>query len=173
MRIEQVQKQYYPQVLEIFYETSGIKTFKDLKHKSDFCYKYLSFYYLHYPEYFFIMLDGEDVLGYICGVLNSNECEELFTKVSHYKIFADLYESYPAHLHINCHRLSRGHGVGGKLLNHFVAKIKSDNDCSGVHIITGPEARNVSFYSKHHFSNISVRSFNNSDLLMMGRQFNS
>lgn len=159
-------------MLEIFFESSGITTFKSPKHKSDFCYKYLAYYYNYHPKLFFIMLDGEDVLGYVCGVLNSNQCEELFHKVSHYKIFADLYESYPAHLHINCHRSSRGRGVGGKLLGHFIDKIQTNEQCNGVHIITSPKARNVHFYRKNKFSNIATRVFDQSELLMMGRKLN-
>lgn len=166
MNITIINEQYYQQVIDIFFESSGIKRFKSDQHKKEFLYKYLGYYFMNYPEYFFVMLKGNKVQGYICGVLDSSLCKELYDIVPHYSIFSDLYDEFPAHLHINTHHLSRGKGVGKELINFFCRKILASQ---GVHIITSPNARNVNFYEKNDFKKIATRQHSEHELLFMGR----
>lgn len=168
MKIQKICSKYYPEVVEIFFESSGISQFKDQKHQDDFRYKYLDYYLKKFPELFFVMVENQKILGYVCGAYISSECEELYEKISHYQLFSDLYSQYPAHLHINTHHLARGKGIGAMLLKQFIDSIRKDCETYGVHIITSATSRNVNFYLKNGFSKIEVRDFNNSQLLMMG-----
>lgn len=167
LKITTITERYYQQVTEIFFESSGIKNFKSDQHKKDFLYKYLGYYFSNHADLFFVMLDDDKVQGYICGVLDSNQCKELFEIVSHYHIFRDLYDKFPAHLHLNTHYLSRGKGVGEKLINFFCNEISVSQ---GVHIITSSHARNVNFYEKNGFKKVEERLYTQNDLLFMGRR---
>ena len=102
----------------------------------------------------FVALNGnnpKEVLGYICASPDTNKDDELFKENPYLSIFQDLYETYPAHLHINCHANARGKGVGEKLLQTLEEKLRH-NGLKGLHLITSPQAQNVNFYHKYGFS---------------------
>ncbi len=151
-------------IVEIFFESSAKKTFVDDKQKRDFLFKYLGFYKENYPEYFFIASDGDHILGYICGSPHSLTDKDLYQLLPHYSLFEDLYLKFPAHLHINLSSHCRGLGVGSKLLAFF-----EDKCSAGVHLITGPKARNRSFYLKNNYTYESTREFNGLELHFMGK----
>lgn len=162
--IKVLEESHYSQVVDIFYESSPRKNFESIEEKKLFQHKYLDYYKISYPEYFYIALNSEKVLGYICGSPDSRRDEELKQVVSHYKIFKEEYDIFPAHLHINLSSASRGLGIGSKLVKHFEKNI--DNS---VHLITSPDAKNRSFYKKNGYSTEIIKVFNGFELLLMGK----
>lgn len=152
-------------VVEIFFESSSKKVFKSDTEKNDFLYKYLGFYKDKYPNIFLVALMDDKVLGYICGARDSKFENELYDFLPHYSLFEDLYEKFPAHLHINLSQNSRGLGVGSKLIEAFEEIVST----SGVHLITGPKARNRSFYLKNNYTFECLREFRGLELLFMGK----
>jgi len=106
------------------------------------------------------------VLGYLTGCSDSiRAMNEL--SVPGFAIFHDLFLAFPAHLHINFHPDARGKGLGSILMNHYMNFLKLNN-VMGVHLITSPDAQNVSFYSRLGFEKTETREFNGMPLYFMG-----
>jgi ribosomal protein S18 acetylase RimI-like enzyme len=159
------------EVREIFYLSSSIKSFKDAQHKIDFFDKWCGDYLILYSESFYLLIDEHDnknkVLGYLSGVKDSKNAL-MNLRVPGLSLFEDLYINFPAHLHINFHPDARGAGYGSMLTEHFCA-VLGELFIPGIHLVTSPEARNVSFYKKLNFNFESIRQLNGSNLLFLGR----
>lgn len=159
-------KEISSQLDEIFFESSMKKEFRDEAERKEFQWKYLGFYLAHYPEYVWVAY-SKKVLGYVLGMPVTKN-PDLYKIQPHLKPFEDLFEKYPAHLHINCHFEARGLGVGSKLILAFEAQMRSLN-LAGVHILTAPNSLNRSFYLKNGFTFESERLFGQNPILFMGR----
>lgn len=140
---------YRTQMDEIFFEASTKKKFKDIKEKEAFNWKYLGFYLSHYPEFAWLALKDDKVLGYVVGMPFTQD-PSLYQIQPHLIPFADEFKSFPAHLHINCHESSRGLGIGKSLTLKLIEQLKSQH-IPGLHIMTGPKSENQMFYSKLGF----------------------
>ncbi len=150
----------------IFFESSARKTFASQEERDQFFMKYLGCYLKAAPELTLVAWD-EKILGYITGLSQSSD-EKLLQLQPHMKIFEEYFFRYPAHLHINMHHEARGLGLGSKLLIDFENKLKQKN-VTGVHLITSPSSRNREFYRKNGYNFEAERSFNGSELLMIGK----
>lgn len=155
------------EVREIFFESSTRKEFKDEAEREAFFYKYVGYYLKHYPQLCFVAVKDR-VLGYIVGSPQSTEAE-LVSIQPHLNIFSREYQEYPAHLHINCHHESRGMGVGSLLVGKLIECLKLNN-INGLHIMTGANAHNQSFYKKLGFDYEVVEDFRGSPILFMGKK---
>lgn len=155
-------------VEEIFFETSAIKEFTSDQAKSNFKYKYLEYYQTHHPENFISILHDNILLGYICGVDNSQEAIELYKLLPHYATFEEYFDQYPAHLHINLSLASTGLGIGSKLITFF-EKYLASKSIKGVHLITSPSSRNVHFYQKNQYNFAVEKCFEDAALLFLGK----
>ena len=155
---------YRSQVDAIFYEASTKKEFKDAAEKEAFNWKYLGFYLAHYPEFAWIALKDQQVLGYVVGMPFTQD-PSLFQIQPHLLAFADEFKTFPAHLHINCHESSRGMGVGKQLTLKLVEQLKNEG-VKGLHIMTGPASDNRAFYSKLGFHFEQTKN----SILLMGRE---
>jgi ribosomal protein S18 acetylase RimI-like enzyme len=91
-----------------------------------------------------------DVLGYVVGCRIDPATSERFTALSYFRDFAALTPQFPAHLHINLDARTRGEGVGAHLVEALCARLKREG-VSGVHVVTGRDQRNVSFYTRLGF----------------------
>ena len=167
--INKISDDDFKQVKDIFFESSTRKNFKSEVEKNDFLYIYLNYYKEYYSEYFLVVKDDDDdkIIGYICGSPNSNNDKLLFEKLSHYRVFEDLYIQYPAHLHINLHPSTTGKGIGSILLAEFESLFTGQN--IGIHLLTSPKAMNRTFYLKNSYKNEYVRLHNEHELLFMGK----
>ena len=108
--------------------------------------------------------DNENPIGYICCSPNTINDKELFELSAPIGMFKEFYHHFPAHLHINCLPLAQGKGVGTQLLEALCKDLIRAKIC-GVHLITGSNERNVSFYTKNNFS--LIHKINN--LVMLGK----
>jgi ribosomal protein S18 acetylase RimI-like enzyme len=154
------------QLREIFFESSARKNFNDDAEREIFYQKYLGSYLMLAPDLTFVCWESK-LLGYITGILDS-DATEISSLQPHLTTFKDLFQRFPAHLHINMHHEARGRGIGSKLLIEFEKKIKLNN-VFGVHLITSPSSRNCDFYRKNGYTFEAERSFLGTGLLFMGK----
>ena len=159
----------FSQIEAIFWETSARKAFASDDEKIHFRARYLDTYLTQYSEHVFVAALGERVLGYILGVPETLKATDILKSSPHLEIFEDLYERYPAHLHINLTADARGTGLGGELLQAFERHL-SALQVKGVHLITAATARNVSFYLKNHYTHRVERLWDGRPLLLLGKQ---
>ena len=138
----------------IFFETAPDLSRFTPEERSRFQYKYFGIY-LETPESFFVTKQGSRITGYLAG---ATETRPLHYELNPYlESFKDQIESsFPAHLHINLHSDARGQGTGSALLQAFCSYL-SEHNVSGVHIVTGKDARNAGFYSKNGFLTLATR----------------
>lgn len=156
------------QVDEIFFESSDKKEFKNEEERDLFYQKYLGFYLDRYPE-LALVAKSEGVLGYTVGALDSND-SELQRLQPHLNLFQEYFDKFPAHLHINCHAMSRGMGIGS-LLIETLEKLLESQGVIGYHIMTSPTAKSRDFYRKLGLNFEVVREFKGSQILFMGKTF--
>lgn len=156
------------QIEEIFFEASSLKNFSSPERKAAFYKRWCKDYQVFYPDEFFVMMDEEFVQGYLSGCRDSKASLSKL-EVPGPIIFADLFSEFPAHLHINFHSSVRGKGLGSKLVNDYIERLK-ESHCPGLHLITSPEALNVPFYDRLGFSYQVEREFNGMKLLFMGKK---
>lgn len=178
---ENTRARYLSGAEAVFWETANTTEFESPAERSAFQWRYFDYYALHAPEFFFVAVSEEaeptsqptsestpqstseptpqptsepppepTVLGYICGVADTRAHAELYRVAAHVPIFDDLYTSYPAHLHINLTAASRGLGLGGRLVESLSSAVAAAG-AGGIHLVTSPGARNVSFYRRQGF----------------------
>lgn len=154
------------QVEEIFFLSSSLKTFSSDERRKAFYKRWCGDYQTLYPEEFFIAMEEGKVLGYLTGCSDSTRAMNEVS-VPGYAVFHDLFLAFPAHLHINFHPDARGKGLGSILMNHYMSFLKLNN-VMGVHLVTSPDAQNVSFYHRLGFEKTETREFNGMLLHFMG-----
>ena len=159
-------KEMLSEVREIFFETSAIKEFKDSSSKEAFFYKYLGYYLEHYPQLAFVVVD-KNVLGYVVAA-SETLLKDLVLIQPHLEVFSQEIKTYQAHLHINFHLSAQGQGFGRKLIAQVESVLKS-HDIKGLHVMTGPDSQNRFFYQKLGFTFQSVKDFQGSGILFMGK----
>lgn len=156
-------------IKEIFYLSSSIKNFESEEKKALFFQRWCGDYIIHYPDQFYIMRESntKKTLGYLSGCADSKEAL-IKLDVPGFKHFEDMFHKFPAHFHINFHPDCRGKGFGSVIVEHFCSELLK-NKTSGIHLITSPDAQNVSFYRRLKFTNENSREFGKMRLLFMGR----
>lgn len=153
-------------IVEIFFLSTSVKTFASEEKKQSFFKKWCGDYISHYPSEFLILMTEDKVMGYLSGCFDSLEAS-LVLSVPGFKVFEDLFHEFPAHLHINFHPDARGLGLGSLLIKEFIKRAQISN-LAGVHLITSPDALNVSFYTRLGFSYTVTRTHNDMPLYFMG-----
>ena len=135
----------------------------------EFWQRWTSYYIENCAHELFFAYDGAKTLGYLSGCNNSQAALwSLGERIKSYELFEDLFAKYPAHFHINVHPSARGCGVGEYLVTGYIESLKKIG-VPGVHIVTAPGERNVDFYLRNRFHAVEERTFNNKQLLFMGR----
>lgn len=155
------------QIRNIFFLSTSIKEFSSEERREAFFKKWCGDFIRLYPDSFYLMMEEKKLLGYLSGCHDSIAGKQVL-EVPGYSVFEDLFSAFPAHLHINFHPDCRGRGLGSHLVHSFISDLESQK-IRGVHLVTSPEAKNVSFYQRLGFTHEVVRPFNSSSLLFMGR----
>lgn len=112
-------------------------------------------------------MDGT-LAGYLTGCPDSRAAIDALAEQEGVSVFADLFEAYPAHFHVNCRAGRQGRGIGAALVAAFVAHCRKER-IPGVHVITAKGARNVGFYRRAGFAQAAVREAQGRDLLFLGK----
>lgn len=160
-----------PKIREIFFLSADPKNISDDQAKNDaFFTKWTGYYFSYEPEWILLAWDGPKLLGYMMIGSNSRKALAYYdSKNPSYRLFADQFEAYPAHLHMNFHPSARGQGTGSFLIEDACARLKKKN-IKGLHLITSPDQRNVGFYRKNAFDFELKREWKGYPLLFMGRK---
>ncbi|MGE3760448.1 MAG: N-acetyltransferase family protein [Pseudobdellovibrionaceae bacterium] len=157
-------------IRDIFFVSSARQTFSSPEEKIEFFDKWTRYYITEEPDLIFLAVeDDAKVLGYLMGSSDSKAALPYYEeRLKSYAVFADQFEKYPGHLHINFRPEARGQGIGSKLIDHFCKELVR-RDVRGVHIVTGADAENRRFYSKNKFDFELKRRWREVELLFMGR----
>lgn len=157
------------QVDVIFFEASG-RTFAPGAERAAFRERWLGRFLQGGTDVVLLAMEGaETVAGYLVGALEDPAQQPRFADISYFAgDFRDLCRRYPAHLHINLAPAFRNRGVGVQLIEAFAARA-SDAGAPGVHVVTGTQARNVSFYTRCGFFQAGATAWNGSDIVFLGR----
>ena len=156
------------QIKYIFYVSSSIKEFSSPERKIGFFKRWCGDYISNYAEHFLVMRENAKVLGYM-SICEDSSIALGVLEIPAYDLFSDLFSTYPAHLHINFHPDCRGKGLGSKLVEHCCNNLRN-NGVRGIHLVTSPDADNVSFYQRLGFTHeVKRESPSKSLLLFMGK----
>ncbi len=157
------------EVREIFFLSTSKKEFESDKHRDHFFKIWCGDYVDHFEDQFFIFEDeNQNVGGYLSACFDSQKAMNKLN-VPKYDVFSDLFSSFPAHLHINFHPRMRGLGCGSVLVG-YVEKVLIQNNILGFHLVTSPDAKNVSFYKRLGFEEIIDRKIGDYTLRFMGKK---
>lgn len=153
----------YPQVEEIFWLTSSRTVFANEAERCQFRQQYLDSYL---SQLVLVALLNEQVMGYILGV--SDTQAERAHWAPHMELFQEYYGTFPAHLHVNCHPMAQGRGLGRLLVMGLESELSSKG-VRGLHLITSVSARNVSFYKQLGFLEVARKMRGDAALLMLAK----
>ena len=107
------------------------------------------------PQFAYLAFDASgDVAGYVVGAIDDPVLSERFADVGYFAAFGDLTRKYPAHLHVNLAPAFRNRGIGGRLIEAFVAEAKRSG-APGVHVVTSANSDNVRFYNRNGFIEVA------------------
>ncbi len=143
------------QIDAIFFEASNTKSFESDAARAAFRERWLGRYLRHDPQFAYLAFAASgDVAGYVVGAIDDPALSERFADAGYVAAFGDLTRKYPAHLHINLAPAFRNRGIGGRLIEAFVAEAKR-NGAPGVHVVTSANSDNVRFYNRNGFIEVA------------------
>lgn len=159
------------EIRDIFFLSTSIKEFSSDERKEAFFKRWCGDFIKLFPGSFYLMVQEGKLLGYLSGCLDSQGATSIL-EVPGFLLFEDQFASFPAHLHINFHPDCRGRGLGSNLVVAFIEDLKKQK-IRGVHLVTSPEAKNISFYQRLGFTHEIQRNLEtakgSSTLLFMGK----
>lgn len=152
----------------IFFAASG-RTFTGATARQAFRERWLGRYLDGDPDETFLALtEANRVAGYLVGCLTDPARSPRFADIPYFKEFAAITALYPAHLHINLDAAFRAQGIGGRLIEAFVAHAAA-RGVTGVHVVTGATARNRSFYARLGFVELGQAVYSGNPVAILGR----
>lgn len=152
----------------IFFESSNTKSFESERSRAAFRERWLGRYLRHDPQFGYLALrPSGEVAGYLVGAIEDPAQAARFADMEFFTALREQTKKFPAHLHVNVAPDFRNRGIGGRLIDHFVADAKAYGS-PGVHVVTGAGSPNISFYNRNGFSEI-VRAGASGQLLFLGR----
>jgi len=148
----------------IFEETAPTLASLSVDARETFYRKYFGIY-LETPEFFYLAVEQDFVLGYLAGAPQTLPLHfELNPYLENFR--AEIEGHSPAHLHLNLTAAARGMGLGSSLISSFTRDLEQTSPIpSGVHVVTSRDAENVRFYLKNGFEKIKEAG----SLLLMGK----
>jgi GNAT superfamily N-acetyltransferase len=154
----------------IFFEASLTKTFPDAGARAAFRERWLGRYLARWPELAHIALDEAGrIVGYIVGAHGDPASDPTFADIGYWPQIAALTARYPAHLHINLAAEARSRGIGSGLIAAFCADVRAAG-VPGVHLVTGRNSRNRSFYARNGFAEVAALAWGGTPIVMLARQ---
>jgi GNAT superfamily N-acetyltransferase len=136
----------------IFFEASNTQSFADDAARAAFRERWLGRYLDHDARYAYLALAASGrVAGYLVGTVDDPVLTSRFADIAYFSAFPELTKRYPAHLHVNLAPAFRNLGIGGRLIERFVADAKRAG-VPGVHVVTSAHSANVRFYNRNGFA---------------------
>jgi GNAT superfamily N-acetyltransferase len=152
----------------IFFESSNTKSFESMEARTAFRERWLGRYLVHDPDFAYLArtVDARAV-GYIVGSVDDPARTARFSDIGYFSSLAGQTRRFPAHLHVNISAGFRNQGLGGRLIDRFVADAKAAG-APGVHVVTSEGAVNIRFYNRNGFSEVA-RAGPGGRLVFLGR----
>lgn len=174
------------EIINICFETRS-SDLQDLENREVFGLRWAQSYLKFYPEFCFVAVENEEVIGYILSAPDTKEQEDVYIKniipiikskisqdYKYYEMFTafipendllgDKLDSYPAHLHINLTEKCRHKGIGSKLMSAMENNLK-DKGVEAVHLGVMKDNRAAyNFYKKHGYKTITEHDFGNESI---------
>ncbi|MBS0250739.1 MAG: GNAT family N-acetyltransferase [Proteobacteria bacterium] len=139
----------------IFFESSNTKTFPSDAARAAFRERWLGRYLSNDPAFAYIAKDGGGrIVGYLIGAIEDPALTSRFADIAYFAALSEQTKRYPAHLHVNISPEFRNRGIGGRLIDSFLADAKLAG-APGVHVVTSAGAANVSFYNRNGFVEVA------------------
>lgn len=153
----------------IFFEASLTKSFADDAARRVFHERWLGRFLTNWPELVHVAVSsGGRLVGYIVGAFVDPARSDRFKDLGFYKHLAHLTPYYPAHLHINLAPDVRGFGIGSRLIRAFEMNAR-DHMMPGVHLVTGRDSRNRSFYAQNGYRQIAGLIWGDTPIVMLAK----
>jgi GNAT superfamily N-acetyltransferase len=134
----------------IFFESSDMKSFGSEGVREAFRERWLGRYLKHDPKFAYLVFAAGVVVGYLVGAVDDPALAARFADLDYFAELSGLTKRFPGHLHVNVAPDFRDRGIGGRLVDRFVADAKAAG-APGVHVITSAGAPNVRFYNRNGF----------------------
>lgn len=161
---------------DIFFAASSKTSFADEAERAAFRERWLGQFLREDPEWVYVVgRDLEthgtpDVVGYLVASLDDPARSHRFADISYFRDFAQVTPQYPAQLHINLREGARGSGLGSRLLQRALVDVSAAG-VPGVHVVTGRDMRNVTFYNRNGFEEVAVAEHGGHEVVLLGRSF--
>ena len=157
----------------IFFEASLTKQFADEAARHAFHERWLGRFIGRWPELAHIALSASGALiGYIVGAHVDPARDAAFADIGFYRELQHLTWRFPAHLHINLAPDARNNGIGSALISAFVLDARRGG-LPGVHLVTGRDSRNRTFYARNGFGVAAELIWGGTPIVMLTRKANS
>ena len=154
----------------IFFEASATRSFADPVARAAFRERWLGRYLEHFANLAHVAVGKRGALvGYIVGALRDPAQDPLFGDIAYLPKLATLTARYPAHLHINLGPEARNLGAGTRLIEAFMADARAAR-VPGVHLVTGRDSRNRSFYARNGFTCEAELVWGGTPIVMLARK---
>lgn len=154
----------------IFYGASATQEFASEEARTTFRERWLGSYLTHdVNEAFLALTPAGRVAGYLVGALRDPAHDPRHATLGYFRNFAPWTQAYPAHLHINIAPQHRSAGLGARLIEAFAAHAKA-RGAPGMHVVTGMGLRNVGFYLRNGFAELTEAPWNGHTVVMLGRK---
>lgn len=160
------------QLDDIFYASSGTKSFPDAETQAQFHERWLGRYLTHYPQWFYVAVSGDRLVGYLAGCIDDPARHSRFGDIGYFSDLAAETQVYPAHLHVNVAEGQRSGGVGSRLIARYVEDLRRAG-VIGVHLVTGSQQRNVVFYRRNGFVAVKHLPWRDGEVVMLGRRLDN
>lgn len=153
----------------IFFDASATTSFPSPEAKAAFRERWLGRFLTTWPHLTHVASDAEGhIVGYILGAHENPATDPRFADIGYFRELAPLCDRYPAHLHINLATHARGSGLGARLIEAFLADARATG-CPGVHLVTGRDSRNRSFYARNRFTLAASLDWAGTPIVMLAR----
>lgn len=153
----------------IFFEASLTKQFADPASRQAFHERWLGRFLAQRPALAHVAVSATGALtGYIVGAHLDPARDPAFADIGYYKKLAHLTPDYPAHLHINLAADARNRGTGAALISAFMRDALAAG-LPGVHLVTGRDSRNRSFYARNGFVAAAELDWGGTPIVMLVR----
>ncbi len=153
----------------VFFGASNTQTFASNAARDAFRERWLGRYLTHDSAWAYVALSGEaTVAGYLVASLDDPARTPRFADVPYFIHFAGLTKAYPAHLHVNLDPAFRNRGIGGELIERFIADAQNAG-APGVHVVTSRGARNVAFYNRNSFMEAGADGVGEREVVFLAR----
>ena len=162
-----------PAIDAVFFEASATKSFASGAEREAFRERWLGRYLADEPRWAYLAIGSDGaVAGYLVGSLEDPARGGRHADVGYFKDFAPLTLEYPAHLHVNLAPCYRNRGIGARLIEAFAADAARAG-AGGMHVVTGAGMRNVKFYERNGFRELSRASAGAREVVFLARRLSA